>query len=166
MPKGEITNGTVYWAHVSGELMVAPDSRVDPAKLDGFRGWRRIQCRTTAEVEQFSRRMAAQEFTKFKNVKVEEHLRHMKKREELKANCRLRLAKGCISAEDERLTRETLKSLERKDAVLMDLITKEPDLSRAHLVIEEKEESTAVHKFSDKRKGLRDDELSLIGSVL
>jgi hypothetical protein len=135
--------------------MVAPDTRMRP-----FQGWTRHECKTVAEVEQFSRRMARQEYQKFKTMRVEEHIRSQKKREEIKANCRLRLAKGCISAEDERLTRETLASLERKDQALYALIADQVNLDKACLTIEKQEESTSPLAVLNKRKGLSDEELS------
>jgi hypothetical protein len=159
---GKITNGTVYWQHgLTGELMVAPDTRMQP-----FPGYRRVQCETVAEVEQFSRRMAMQEYNKFRGMKVEEHMRSREKRERLKANCKLRLSKGCVSAEDERLTRQTLQSLEDKDRTFYRLIANEPDLTRASLVIERQEESTSAVSCLNKRRGLQDNEVNQIGKLV
>lgn len=156
MPRNaQISNGTVYWQHWTGELMVAPDTRMKP-----FNGWTRHECKTIAEVEQFSRRMAQQEYQKFKSMRVEEHMRSQKKREQIKANCRLRLAQGCISAEDERLTRETLASLERKDHALYALIADQVNLDKACLTIEKQEESTSLVSVLNKRRGLADDEVN------
>lgn len=156
----QIANGTVFWQHWTGKLMVAPDSRMNPLK-----GWNRIECKTTSEVESYSRQMARQEYQKFKSLKVEEHLRGQKRREELKANCRLRLAKGCISAEDERLTRETLRSLERKDDLLYQIIREEPDYACAHLLVEETEESTSPSAILNKKRGLQDEDINFIGKL-
>lgn len=154
------TQATVYWQHPNGELMVAPDSRMKP-----FRGWMRIECKTIGEIEQFSRRMAAQEYNKFKGMKVEEHMRFQAFRDRMKANCKLRLAAGCISAEDEAMTRRTLQNLERKDEAFYRMLTNEPDLSRASLVIERHEESTIKTFGSKKLRGLADDELSHAGQL-
>lgn len=159
---GKITNGTTYWIHnISGQLMIAPDSRMKP-----FPGWRRVQCETISEVEQFSRRMAAQEYNRFRNMKVEEHMRSATARERLKANCKLRLAQGCISAEDERLTKQTLASLEEKDRLLYRIIADEPDLTRASLVIEQQEESTSKSVVLNKKRGLQDNEVNQIGKLV
>lgn len=149
-----------YWVAPSGELMLAPDTRMKP-----FRGWRRYECKTVAEIEQFSRCMAKQQYDKFKNMKVEEHLRSQRRRDEIKANCRLRLASGCISAEDERLTRQTLQSLQRKDHLLYRLITDQPDLTRGSLVIEQFEESTIRQLSTGKRRGLADDEVNAVSQL-
>ena len=160
---GQISSkeATVYWEHgLSKELMVAPDSRMKP-----FRGWMRIECRTVAETEQFSRRMAAQEYNKFRGMKVEEHMRSQEFRDRMKANCKLRLASGCISAEDDAMTRRTLQNLERKDEMFYRMLTNEPDLSRASLVIERHEESTIKTFGSKKRRGLADDELNHAGKL-
>jgi hypothetical protein len=160
MRNAQLANGTVFWQNFLGELMVAPDSRMKPLP-----GWTRHECKTVASVEEFSRRMAKQEYDKFKNMKVDEHLRSQRRREELKANCRIRLAKGCISAEDERLTRETLRSLERKDEALYRLISDQAITDRAHLVIEEKEESTANAAYA-KPRGLQDADVNAVGKLV
>ena len=150
----------VYWVSASGELMLAPDTRMKP-----FRGWRRFECKTASEIEQFSRRMAAQQYKKFQSMKIEEHLRSQRRRGELKANCRLRLASGCISAEDERLTRQTLQSLERKDVLLQKLIFDQPDLSRGSLVIERFEEGKIKQMGNGKTRGLADDEVNAVSQL-
>lgn len=152
------SQAVVYWCAASGELMLAPDTRMRP-----FVGWRRFECKTTAEIEQFSRRMAAQQFQKFRSMKVEEHLRSQRKRDELKANCRLRLASGCISAEDERMTRQTLESCEKKDRMLYQLLYAEPDLSRGSLVIEQFEEEKILS--TGKRRGLADEDVNVMGQL-
>ncbi len=156
--KGTISDSqaTVWWVNgVSGEIMLAPDSRMPP-----FRGWRAIQTKTVAETEQMSRRMAKQQYDKMRSLRVDEHLRHQKKRDQIKANCRLRLASGCISQEDERLTRMTLASLERKDQLFYQLIANEPDLTRTSLVIEQKEAPIGNAAFAGKRRGLADMEVN------
>ena len=150
----------VYWVNLAGELMLAPDTRMRP-----FIGWNRVECTTVGEIEQFSRRMAQQEFQRFKSLKVEEHLRASKRREELKANCKLRLAKGCISAADEHATKMTLKNLERKDAMLYKLLTEEPDLTRGCLTIEKEEAKIGPAAWQGKRKGLADGELGLVAAL-
>ena len=161
MRNAQLSNGTVFWRHWLGELMVAPDSRMKP-----FPGWNRIECKTVAEVEQYSRQMAHQEFRKMRDLTVDAHLKGQKRRDQIKANCKLRLASGCISAEDERLTRQTLQSLERKDNLLYKIITDEPDLSRCSLVIEQKEESTSPLAGLEKRRGLADHEVNQVGKLV
>ena len=86
----------VYWVSAAGSLMLAPDTRMKP-----FRGWRRVECQTLSEIEQFSRRMALQQYNKMRRESCGEHLRHMKRREDIKANCRLRLASGCFGTRSE-----------------------------------------------------------------
>ena len=140
--------------------MLAPDTKMKP-----FRGWRRFECKTTSEIGQFSRAMAKQQYEKFRGMKIEEHLRSQRKRNEIKANCRLRLASGCISAEDERLTRQTLQSLERKDNLLYKLITDQPDLSRGSLVIEQMDESQINQKSTGKQRGLADSEVNIASQL-
>jgi hypothetical protein len=154
------SQATAWFVHPSGEIMIAPDNRMPP-----FRGWRRVVTKTIAETEQMSRRMARQQYDKMRSLKVEEHLRHQKKRDAIKANCRIRLAAGCISQEDERLTRMTLASLERKDEMFYRLIANEPDLSRTSLVIEQTEAPIGNAAFSGKRRGLADLEVNAISQL-
>ena len=156
----QISQAVVYWVNVTGELMLAPDSLMKP-----FQGWQKQEAKTSGEIEAFSRRFAAQEFNKFRGMKIEEHLRSKAKREELRANCMLRLARGCISSVDEQITRQTLKSLEIKDQMLYKLLTDEPDLSRGCLMIEKYEEPKVKSLTASKRRGLADDEVNLIGAL-
>jgi hypothetical protein len=149
----------VYWANLAGELMIV-DTKMKP-----FIGWMRFEAKTAAEVESFSRRFAKQEFDKFRSLKVEEHLRSKAKREKLRANCLLRLAKGCVSPIDEQITRQTLKSLEIKDNLLYKLLTDEPDLSRGCLMIEKYDAEKVDSISSGKRRGLADDEVNVIASL-
>jgi hypothetical protein len=146
---------------MAGDLMLAPDTRMKP-----FAGWTRVECRTTSEIENFSRRMARQEFEKFRGMKVEEHLRYREQREKIKANCKLRLAKGCISEADEYATRMTLRNVELKDELLYKLLASEPDLSRASLEIEKYDAQTIRARSGGKRQGLADEEVNTVGKML
>jgi hypothetical protein len=150
----------VYWRNLEGDIMLAPDTRMKP-----FRGWFRFECKTAAEIESFSRIFAAQEHNKFKKLKIEEHLRSMAQREKLKANCRLRLAKGCISPTDELATRLTLESLEKKDERLYRFLTEQPDLSRGCLMIEKYDSAKVASFTQSKQRGLRDDEVNVIAKL-
>jgi len=150
----------VYWIDMGGTLMLAPDTRMKP-----FAGWHRVECRTTTEIENFSRRLAAQEFARFRSLKVEEHLRYKEKRDQIKSNCRLRLAHGCISEADEFATRMTLKNVELKDELLYKLLASEPDLSRASLEIEKYDAQTIKAK-GQKRRGLSDEEVNPVNEML
>lgn len=160
--KGQIREKeqTVFWIHISGDLMLAPDTRMNP-----FPNWTRIECRTAKETEFYSRKMARQEFEKFRSLKIEEHLRYKEKREQIAANCRLRLAKGCISEADEYATRMTLKNVELKDELLYKLLSSEPDLSRASLEIEKYDAQTIKAK-GEKRRGLSDEEVNPMNEML
>lgn len=152
---------TVFWRHLSGELMMAPDTRMKP-----FLNWTRIECQTAKETEFYSRKLAQQEFEKFRSLKVEEHLRYKEKREKIAANCRLRLAKGCISAADEFATRNTLRNLELKDELLYKLLSTEPDLSRASLQIERYDAETIRARSNGKRQGLADGEINTVAKMI
>lgn len=149
------SQATAWFVHPSGEVMLAPDSR-----MPAFRGWRRVLTKTVAETEQMSRRMARQQYDRMRSLRIDEHLRHQKRRDQIKANCRIRLAAGCISQEDERLTRMTLASLQRKDELFYQLIANEPDLSRTSLVIEQQEAPIGNAAFSGKKRGLADMEVN------
>lgn len=154
------SEAVVYWVDMGGMLMLAPDTRMKP-----FIGWHRVECKTPSEIANFSRRLAAQEFARFRSLKVEEHLRYKEKRNQIKSNCRLRLAKGCISEADEFATRMTLKSVELKDELLYKLLASEPDLSRASLEIEKYDAQTIKAK-GQKRRGLADEEINPVNEML
>jgi len=161
--KGQIRESEVvcYWVDAAGELMLAPDTKMKP-----FVGWHRVECKTTSEIENFSRRMAKQEWNKFRSMKVEEHLRYKSHREKLRSNCLLRLAKGCISAADEFATKMTLKNLDAKDEALYKLLASEPDLSRASLEIEKYDAETIKARANGKRMGLRDEDLNPVHRLI
>lgn len=161
--KGQIRESecSVFWIDMGGQIMMAPDSR-----MAAFPGWTRVVCRTTQETEFYSRKLARQEFDRFRSLKIEEHLRYKEAREKIKSNCRLRLAKGCISANDEMATRNTLKNLELKDELLYKLLATEPDLSRASLEIEKYDASTIAQRTLAKRRGLADDEINSVGELI
>lgn len=151
----------VYWVDVGGTLMLAPDVKMAP-----FPGWRRVECKTTSEIENFSRRMAKQEWQKFRSMKVEEHIRYREHRERLRTNCLLRLAKGCISAADEFATKMTLKNLNAKDEALYKLLSSEPDLSRASLEIEKFDAETIRQRRNGKRPGLKDEDVNAVAQLI
>ncbi len=161
--RGQISEkeSVVYWVDITGQLMLAPDTKMKP-----FIGWHRVECRTPSEIENFSRRMAKQEFEKFRSLKVEEHLRYREKREQIKSNCRIRLARGCISQADEYATRMTLKNLELKDELLYKMLAHEPDLSRASLEIEKYDAATIKARSQGKYQGLRDEEVNQVAHLV
>lgn len=161
--KGQISEKemVVYWVRPSGEMMMAPDTRMAP-----FLGWRRVECKTVSEIENFSRRFAAQEFTKFRNMKIEEHVRAQKRLNDIENNCKLRLAKGCISANDEALTRRTLQGIDRKRTTLYNLIANEPDLTRSCLNIEKYDAGKLAQMSEGKRRGLADSEVDGMAQLI
>jgi len=152
---------TVFWRHLSGDLMLAPDTAMQP-----FPNWYRIECRTVQETEYYSRQMALQEFTKFRSMKVEEHLRYKERRDQIKASCKLRLAKGCISEADEFANKLALSRQEQKDEMLYKLLATEPDLSRASLEIEKYDAETIKARANGKQMGLREEEINPIHQLV
>lgn len=161
--KGQIAEKerTVFWRHLSGELMLAPDTRMQP-----FKNWTRIECQTVGETENLSRQLARQEFEKFRSLKIEDHMRYREQRQKIIANCKLRLAKGCISAADEQATRMTLRNLEQKEELLYKLLFSEPDLSRASLEIEKYDAATIKQRRNGKFAGLRDEEVNSVARLI
>jgi|SRR6185369_210967 len=154
------SESVVYWCNMAGEIMLAPATNMPP-----FQGWMRFEAKTVSEIEQISRRLARQEFERYRSQRVEEHLRSLARRERLRDNCKLRLAKGCISPADEAATRRTLESLDAKDKLLYQLIATEPDLSRASLVIERKEAPIGAAAWQGKRRGLADSEVGMMAQL-
>lgn len=151
---------TVFWVNMAGDIMLAPDTRCNPLP-----GYHRIECSTVAETEQMSRRMAMQEFNRMRSMRIEEHLRTKKKREEIIASCRLRLAKGCISEADEAANRLILQRMQRADETLYKLLGSEPDLSRASLAIEQHDAQT-IRANTSKHRGLRDEEINPVSKLV
>lgn len=163
MTTGQIRSSerTVFFVdRYSGDIMVAPDTKMKP-----FDGWTRVECSTVAETEAMSRRMAMQEFAKMRSMRVEEHLRTKARRDSIIANCRLRLAKGCVSEADEAANRLIISRLERADERLYKLLGSEPDLSRAHLAIEAYDAETIRANANGKYRGLKDDDVNIIGAL-
>lgn len=145
----------VYWVSPSGELMIAPHTDILPHQL-GYRMWHRVECHSVTEIENFSRRFRDQQAEKFRSMKIEEHLRSQARRERLRANCRLRIASGCVSEADEVANRRILQSLDRQDDFLFKMVSEAPEnIIRGCLEIEKKEESTAISAYKlpgDQRK--------------
>lgn len=153
---------TIFWEnHRTGEVMLAPATNVRP-----FRGWVRKECQTVAETEQFSRRLARLEFNKYKMMRVEEHLRSAERRRQLIANCRLRLASGCISAADEEATRRILKNQLKKEELFYQFLAEKPDYARGHLAIEAMDDSAIRQKADGKRRGVDMGEMDSVSKLL
>lgn len=80
----------------SGEIRLSPDNRIsDPEKL-GWNPteWGFYEANTAREKDAVSGRMAAQLYEKKKSMKVEQHLREQRKRNELRASAQIRLAQA------------------------------------------------------------------------
>jgi hypothetical protein len=134
-----------YWLNPrTNQVMMAPHTQMPP-----FKGWLRHECRTAGEIQALSRRLSKQEEDKYRKLKVEEHLREKKHLDRIKANCKLRLAKGCISPHDEEVTRHTLKSVERKEETLYRILTE--NLMTGHLEIEKKEQPLGMAAYAGKK---------------
>lgn len=80
----------------TGEIRLSPDNCIsDPAKLGWNPSeWGYYEAKTAREKDSVSGRMAAQLYEKKKSMKVEQHMREQRKRNELRCSARLRLAQA------------------------------------------------------------------------
>jgi hypothetical protein len=136
----------VFWERMDGDLMLAPHTAMKP-----FLGYRKVECSTIADIDRMSRRMATQEENKLRGLKVEEMLRSLPRWEQIISNCKLRLAAGCISRNDEALTRSTLANMERKKAKLIEIMMGTTSVAESSLVIETKEAPIGMAQYAAKK---------------
>jgi hypothetical protein len=136
----------VWWLRADGEIMPAPHSQMQP-----FPGYERIETNTLSSISRMSKLMAAQEEKKMRELKVSEQLRALPKWEQIIANCKLRLANGCISKADEAITKSTLASVERKMSLLVSLMSGQGVVGVGCLEIEKREAPTGAAEFQQKK---------------
>lgn len=84
-------------------------------------------------------------------MKIEEHIRAVPEWDRRIVNCRMRLAKGCISDMDEAMTRSTLASFERKKELLMSLMMGQGSLLEGCLEIEKHSAPIGMAEFQQKK---------------
>lgn len=82
-----------YYVSPSGEIQLAPDSRITNPSQVGRKGWHCFEAKTAKEKEDVATRMAAQLWAKKRDMQVQQHMREASKRNELRASARIRLAK-------------------------------------------------------------------------
>jgi hypothetical protein len=138
-----------FWLRLDGEIMLSPHTSMAP-----WPGYRLIECTNIREIERWSKRMRDQEEIKLRKMKIEEHVRALPEWERRISNCRLRLAKGCISTMDEAMTKHTLASFERKKAMLMSLMTGQGSLLEGCLEIEKTSQPIGMAEFAGKKTEL------------
>lgn len=138
-----------FWLRSDGELMLSPHTSMKP-----WPGYRLIEATNVREIEKWSKRMREQEEIKLRKMKIEEHLRALPEWERRIANCRLRLAQGCISTLDEAMTKHSLASFERKKDMLMNLMTGQGSLLEGCLEIEKTSSPIGMAEFQQKKTEL------------
>ncbi len=139
----------VFWLRKDGDLMMAPHTDCTPLP-----GYQKVECTTVREIEKWSRKLAEIEEFKMRKLKIEELLRAKPEFERRITNCRLRLAKGCISDADEAYTRNTMASFQRKLDVLVKLAAGGIKLTEGALTIERREETTGMALYNRKKVSL------------
>lgn len=135
-PRNASVEAVVYWVNAAGYMMMAPHTKMKP-----FPGWNRVEMTTVHEIEAFSRRFAKQEADKIKNMKADEHLRNIKRRNDMRTACRLRIAQGHSEA-DVMMNRRILESLERQDNALLKAISEDSTMVTGCLEIEKHDNTT------------------------
>jgi len=136
----------VFWARSDGDLMLAPHT-----DMPCLPGYQRIECTTPSAIEKMSRKMAAIEENKMRGLKVEEQLRALPKWEQIVTNCKLRLAKGCVSKMDEAMTQSTLERVEKKIALFRTLLVGDLMLTEGALEIERTSTKVGMAQFGGKK---------------
>lgn len=129
---------------MAGELMIAPHTKMHP-----FPGWMRHEVKTVREIEALSRQLERQEVQKLRSMKVDEHLRSQRKRDDMRASARIRIAQH-FSEADVEMNRQILKSLERKDDALIRVLTDDSSLLTGSLEIEKHEQPIGLAQYMQK----------------
>lgn len=138
----------VYWIDATGEVMLAPHPEYPP-----FKGWVRHEAATVADIRRLSRTLREQEEARMRGMTIREHLRAQKKFDEQEARIKLHKAQGYASANDRWICERILANIERRRAILMQLLTdSSTEFLTGCLGIEKKEAPTGMAAFSATKK--------------
>lgn len=135
-----------FWLRSDGEIMLSPHTSMKP-----WPGYQLIEATNVREIEKWSKKMRDQEEIKLRKMKIEESVRALPEWERRITNCRLRLAKGCISTLDEAMTKHSLASFERKKDLLVSLMTGQGSLLEGCLEIEKAPAATGMAQYQQKK---------------
>jgi hypothetical protein len=133
-PSGD--NVFVYFAHQSGRLMPAPDTRMKPEQcgLDPAQ-WRRCEAVGVREIEKVSLILSRQAWEEKKARHVTQKLREMAFLQQREVSARLRRAVG-FSAKDQQANENLERRWKQKQDQLLALVAMEFTPGKRHTALE------------------------------
>jgi hypothetical protein len=153
------TNGDsvfVYFAHQSGRLVPAPDTRMRPEQcgLDP-KQWRRCEAKGSKDIERVSIILSRQAWEEKKALHVGQKLREMAFLQQRAISARLRRAVN-FSAKDAQVNEQLEKRWKDKQDQLVALVALEFDPTRrtTALEVELREAPINPHHLGHKRQGV------------
>ena len=149
-------NTFVYFAHQSGRLMPAPDTRMRPEQcgLDP-RVWRRCEAVGSKEIERVSIILSRQAWEEKKNRKVAQILREMDFLKQRAASARLRKATN-FSPKDVQANALLEKRWDQKQELMLGIICEEfkPENRNTALEVELQDAPINPHHLGHKKVGV------------
>lgn len=146
----------VYFAHQSGRLVAAPDTRMKPEQcgLDP-KVWRRCEAKGPREIERVSIILSKQLWEEKKARKVGQILREMDFLKQRAVSARLRRASG-FSVNDQKQNEKLEQRWNQKQDRMLALIVEEfrPETRNTALEIELKDAPINPHHLGHKRQGV------------
>jgi len=149
----------VYWASPSGQLQIAPDSRITQEQLSRmreYRHWRRCEAVGAREIEKISLIISRQMFERKKQQKVQQALREMDLVKQAQISAKLRAAVN-FSKNDVELNKTLEKRWAAREAAALAVIASEfaPDRRTTALEMELRPKSTSkLAHFAQKPEGI------------
>lgn len=147
----------VYFAHSSGRLMPAPDTRMRPEQCGlNPNQWRRCEAVGIREIEKVSLILSKQMWEDKKARMVTAKLREMEFLQQRATTARIRAAQS-FSAKDVEANRMLEQKWKKKHDQAIELIVSEFDPLRRNtaLEMELKDEPIVAHHFGQKHQGVR-----------
>ena len=146
----------VYFAHASGRLVPAPDTRMKPEQC-GFdpKQWRRCEAVGAKEIERVSIILSKQAWEEKKARHVKQVLREMDFLKQRAVSARLRRATN-FTANDVRANETLERRWSQKQDKMLKLIASEfkPEYRNTALEIELREAPVNPHHLGKKREGV------------
>jgi len=143
----------VYFAHCSGKLMMAPDTRVSPSQCGLGPEWRRCEAVGAREIEKVSLILSRQLWEEKKKRDIQQFFREQECLKQAKVRCKLRIAQS-FSPNDKSINRQMLAKLENHESKLISLAVSEFDPTKrtSAMEMEVKPQSTAPTGANIDRK--------------
>ena len=144
-----------YYAHPSGRLILAPDTRMSPQQAGLDANWRRCEAVGVREIEKISLILSRQAFEEKKARTVMQHLREKEFIDQVKIRCKLRIAQA-FSKNDASINQQIYRKIEAREDQLYRLIASEFDYSARNtaLDVELHEQPNLPHHLGKKPAGV------------